>query len=169
MTARHLAAALGLGVLVSALLVGMRSHRPTPTSREWRLAEEMVAADGLKSFLQGSKAMRIRRDIKPVQGEHDDSAWEVPALAATNLERLFYWRHLILLPEGTRVATSESAPAGVKKIRLLDGPRAGQVWWLFPESAERLGFLPSTASISRTRSGVLVHIRALGWGFRSSS
>jgi len=93
---------------------------------QWRLQQESVAADSKESFVQGA-----------------DVLYHPGALEAAGVTKLFFYGKLLLLPAGTLVKTAGDDGSGATKVEVLQGPQSGKTLWLFRESAEKLGFLPS--------------------------
>lgn len=96
--------------------------------RQWRLAEETIAADSIESYKAGADALRT-----------------LDAFGTMRVSRLFYHGKLMMVPAGTLVA--EAAPRGTEsaspiQVRVLEGPQSGKTVWLYPESAEKMGFRP---------------------------
>ena len=112
------------------------------TGKRWRLEKEMIAADNQQDYATGTKALRT-----------------FDAFGTMEVSQLFYHHQLVMLPAGTLVAEADAAPQAsnaapdgksgsngkhATKIRVLDGPESGHTLWLYPESAEKLGFPPAT-------------------------
>ena len=102
----------------------------------------MIAADNEQDYAAGIEALRT-----------------LDAFGTMQVSQLFYHHKLVMIPAGTLVAEADpaagsppDAPAGRSaqdmkhgtKIRVLDGPDSGQTLWLYPESAEKMGFAPAT-------------------------
>ena len=109
--------------------------------KRWRLAKEMIAADNQQDYVTGIEALRT-----------------LDAFGTMQVSQLFYHHKLVMIPAGTLVAEADpagdSAPVGPMKkpgaeskngtkIRVLDGPESGHTLWLYPESAEKMGFAPA--------------------------
>jgi hypothetical protein len=112
------------------------------TGKRWRLEKEMIAADNQQDYATGTEALRT-----------------LDAFGTMEVSQLFYHHKLVMVPAGTLVAEADSAsetpqtPPGGKsspdakrgtKVRVLDGPESGHTLWLYPESAEKMGFPPAT-------------------------
>jgi hypothetical protein len=112
------------------------------TGKRWRLDKEMIAADNEQDYALGIEALRT-----------------LDAFGTMRVSQLFYHHQLVMIPAGTLVAETDSAagPPPVapdekaaadskhgKKVRVLDGPETGHTLWLYPESAEKMGFTPAT-------------------------
>jgi hypothetical protein len=107
-----------------------------------RLDKEMIAADNEQDYAAGIEALRT-----------------LDAFGTMQVSQLFYHHKLVMLPAGTMVAETASDPGeppaapGEKvsadakhgtKVRVLNGPESGHTLWLYPESAEKMGFAPAT-------------------------
>ncbi len=110
----------------------MDAAAPTADSkvvgRQWRLAEETVAADSIESYKAGADALRT-----------------LDAFGTVQVSRLFYRGKLMMVPAGTLVASAGSpgaAPSSAIEVRVLEGPQSGKTLWLYPESAKKMGFRP---------------------------
>lgn len=105
------------------------SNLPPVTGKQWRLEKEWVAADNKEDYAAGAAALR-----------------EFDAFGAMEVSKLFYHHDLVMLPAGTLVGETGPAENGARKVRVLDGPQSGQTLWLYPESAEKMGFPAATPS-----------------------
>jgi hypothetical protein len=96
--------------------------------KQWRLAKDTVAADSIESYKQGADALRT-----------------LDAFGAMEVNQLFYYRKLVMVPAGTLVAEAgprATAPSSPIQVRVLEGPQSGKILLLYPESAARMGFGP---------------------------
>lgn len=100
---------------------------PPITGKQWRLEKEMIAADNKKDYAEGAVAL----------GQLD-------AFGTMEVSKLFYHHNLVMVPAGTMVGETGPRENGAIRIRVLDGPQAGQSLWLYPKTAEKLGFPPAT-------------------------
>ena len=92
-------------------------------ARQCHLEKETVAADSKEDYLAGALALR-----------------SLDAFGTMETSKLFYHHQLMMLPAGTLLADVGSDEKRATKVRVLDGPQAGQTLWLYPESAEKMGF-----------------------------
>ncbi len=98
------------------------------TGKRWRLAEETIGADSAESYKAGAVALRTLDPFGTMQ-----------------VNQLFYHGKLVMVPAGTLVAAAgppPATPASAILVRILQGPQSGKTLWLYPESAERMGFAP---------------------------
>src|SRR5512146_2098694 len=102
---------------------------PPITGKQWRLEKEMIAADNKEDYAAGAAAL----------GELD-------AFGTMEVSKLFYHHNLVMVPAGTMVGETGPGENGATKVRVLDGPKAGQTLWLYPKTAEKLGFPAATPS-----------------------
>ncbi len=120
---------------------------PPGTGRQWRIQKETIAADSKEDYVAGAQALRT-----------------FDAFGTMEVSQLFYHHHLVMVPAGTLVAEADSAPRPqtpasasadadpkaladrATKVRVLDGPESGHTLWLYPESAEQMGFPAATPS-----------------------
>lgn len=96
--------------------------------KRWRLAQETIAADSIESYKAGADALRT-----------------LDAFGSVEVNRLFYHGKLMMVPAGTLVAAAgapPATPASAIEVRVLEGAKWGKTLWLYPESAERMGFRP---------------------------
>jgi hypothetical protein len=105
------------------------ANAPPITGKQWRLEKEWVAADTKEDYAAGAAALR-----------------QLDAFGTMEVSRLFYHHGLVMVPAGTLVGETGPSENGAKKVRVLDGPQAGQNLWLYPESAEKMGFPAATPS-----------------------
>lgn len=120
---------------------------PPGTGRQWRIPKETIAADSKEDYAAGAQALRT-----------------FDAFGTMEVSQLFYHHKLVMVPAGTLVAEADVAPAPqtpastaadadakalanrATKVRVLDGPESGHTLWLYPESAEQMGFPAATPS-----------------------
>jgi len=120
---------------------------PPGAGRQWRVEKETIAADSKEDYAAGAEALRT-----------------FDAFGTMEVSQLFYHHKLTMVPAGTLVAEADSAAqpqpvaspsagAGPKalvnratKVYVLDGPESGHTLWLYPESAEQMGFPAATPS-----------------------
>jgi len=105
------------------------SNLPPITGKQWRLEKEWVAADNKEDYVAGAAALR-----------------QFDAFGAMEVSKLFYHHNLVMVPAGTLVGETGPAENGARKVLVLDGPQSGQTLWLYPESAEKMGFPAATPS-----------------------
>ena len=113
----------------SATVKPQPANLPPITGKQWRLAKEWVAADNKEDYVAGSAALR-----------------QFDAFGAMEVSRLFYHHNLVMVPAGTLVGETGPDENGAHQVRALDGPLSGQTLWLYPESAEKMGFPAATPS-----------------------
>ena len=111
----------------SATAKSAPADAPPITGKQWRLEKESIAADNKEDYVAGTAALR-----------------ELDAFGTMEVSKLFYHHKLIMMPAGTLVAEAGPSEKGTTRIRVLDGPQAGQTLWLYPESAEKMGFPAAT-------------------------
>jgi hypothetical protein len=99
------------------------ANLPPITGKQWRLEKEWIAADSKEDYAAGSAALR-----------------EFDAFGAMEVSKLFYHHNLVMVPAGTLVGETGPSENGWHQVRALDGPLSGQALWLYPESAEKMGF-----------------------------
>ncbi len=123
-----------MSVCVALLIVSCKSSGPAQgpdappvTGKQWRLAKEAVAADSKESYAEGAAALRT-----------------LDAFGTMEVSKLFYHGNLLMVPAGTLVAAAGPSEKGMTEVRVLDGPQSGKTLWLYPESAEKLGFTAPT-------------------------
>jgi hypothetical protein len=115
--------AIGLCVLFLGLRQAVAQGDST------KLPRETLAADSEGIFNQGSALL------------HTGSSQTEMQEATEKLEKLGAGGHLVVLDAGTQVQIM-----GGTKVRVTDGPHAGQVWWLFTdEDVRKPGELPPGA------------------------
>ncbi|HVB79694.1 MAG TPA: hypothetical protein VNE82_07050 [Candidatus Binataceae bacterium] len=100
---------------------------PPITGKQWRLAKETIAADSQQDYAAGALALR-----------------SLDAFGTMEVSKLFYHHQLQMVPARTLVAGAAPDEKGATKVRVLDGPESGQTLWLYPESAEKMGFPAAT-------------------------
>jgi hypothetical protein len=103
------------------------SNAAPVTVKQWRLANEAVAADSREDYVAGIDALRT-----------------LDAFGTMEVSRLFYHGNLMMVPAGTLVAEAGPSEKGATKVRVLDGPQSGKTLWLYPESAAKMGFIAPT-------------------------
>jgi len=77
------------------------------TGKQWRLANEAVAADSKEDYAAGVDALRT-----------------LDAFGTMEVSRLFYHHNLMMVPAGTLVAEAGPSEKGATKVRVLDGPQS---------------------------------------------
>lgn len=102
-------------------------NAPPITGKQWRLEQETIAADNKEDYATGAAALR-----------------ELDAFGTMEVSKLFYHHNLVMVPAGTMVGETGPNENGATRIRVLDGPQSGQTLWLYPESAEKMGFPAAT-------------------------
>jgi len=100
---------------------------PPITGKQWRLEKETIAADSKEDYAAGAAALR-----------------ELDAFGTMEVSKLFYHHNLVMVPAGTMVGETGPSENGATRVRVLDGPQSGQNLWLYPESAEKMGFPSAT-------------------------
>jgi hypothetical protein len=106
---------------------GPPADAPPITSKQWRLAKETIAADNKEDYAAGIAALR-----------------SLDAFGTMEVSKLFYHHNLMMVPAGTLLADAGPNETGAIKARVLDGPLSGKTLWLYPESAEKMGFPAAT-------------------------
>lgn len=118
--------ALALAIL---LLAGVGAARAGDAQDSMKLPRETLAADSQENFDQGSRFL------------HTGSSQTEMQEATEGLEKMGAGGHLVVLDAGTQVRIM-----GGTKVRVIAGPHAGQVWWLFTdEDVRKPGELPPGA------------------------
>ena len=112
-----------------ALGPAQSSYAPPTTGKQWRLAKEAIGASSKESYNAGATALRT-----------------LDAFGTMEVSKLFYHGNLLMVPAGTLVAEAGPAKNGMRKVHILDGPQSGRTLWLYPESAEKMGFMAPMAS-----------------------
>lgn len=113
----------------SARLEAPRAAADVAMGRRWHLAEETIGADSAESYKAGAVALRTLDPFGTMQ-----------------VNELFYHGKLVMVPAGTLVVAAGPPPATAAsaiQVRVLEGPQSGKTLWLYPESAERMGFAPT--------------------------
>lgn len=93
------------------------------TGKQWRLSKDTIAADSRQDYAVGAEALRT-----------------LDAFGTMEVSKLFYHGVLLMLSKGTLVAQEGPGGKDATEVRVLDGPQSGKTLWLYPESAEKLGF-----------------------------
>lgn len=112
---------------VSATGKSLPADAPPVTGKQWRLEKETIAADNKEDYAAGIAALR-----------------SLDAFGTMEVSKLFYHHNLMMVPAGTLLAEAGPNENGATKVRVLDGPEAGKTVWLYPESAEKMGFPAAT-------------------------
>lgn len=113
------------------------AEAPPGTGKQWRIQKETIAADSKEDYAAGAQALRT-----------------FDAFGTMEVSQLFYHHKLVMVPAGTLVAEADPKPQAqaatdadpkaianrATKVRVLDGPESGHTLWLYPESAEQMGF-----------------------------
>ncbi|MGZ6228263.1 MAG: hypothetical protein ACXWNE_09045 [Candidatus Binataceae bacterium] len=107
----------------------MPADAPPITGKQWRLEKETIAADNMADYTAGLAALR-----------------QLDAFGTMEVSKLFYHHSLVMVPAGTLIGETGPPENGAIRIRVLDGPQSGQSLWLYPESAEKMGFPSATPS-----------------------
>ncbi len=126
MTVRACLGALAISITVVCPAFAQAATQAPVHPDQWRLQKESVGADSKESFVQGA-----------------DVLYHPGALEAAGVTKLFFYGKLLLLPAGTMVKKTGDDGSGATRVEVLEGPQSGKTVWLFSESAEKLGFLPS--------------------------
>jgi hypothetical protein len=108
---------------------GTPADAPPITGKQWRLEKETIAADNMADYTAGLAALR-----------------QLDAFGTMEVSKLFYHHNLVMVPAGTLIGETGPPENGAIRIRVLDGPQSGQSLWLYPESAEKMGFPSATPS-----------------------
>ncbi len=108
---------------ISATVKTSPADAPPNASKQWRLAQETVAADNQKDYVEGIDALRT-----------------LDAFGTMEVSQLFYHHKLTMVPAGTLLAEAGPGEKGATRVRVMDGPQAGKILWLYPESADKMGF-----------------------------
>jgi hypothetical protein len=103
---------LGIAVLY-CVVVGFASPGKGTRHVEWRIAKDTIIVDS-------PARLSANQVVDSSEGPSSGIAFgeHVDALAKAG--------HLAILPAGTKVRARSRADS---RIEILDGPRAGQVWW----------------------------------------
>ena len=127
-----------LSVCIALLMISCKSSgsatgkslpagAPPITGKQWRLEKEMIAADSKEDYAAGAAALR-----------------QLDAFGTMEVSKLFYHHNLVMVPAGTLVGETGKGENGATQVRVLDGPQSGKTLWLYPESAEKMGFPAAT-------------------------
>jgi hypothetical protein len=111
----------------SATVKTARADAPPITGKQWRLEKEMVAADNKEDYATGAAALST-----------------FDAFGTMEVSQLFYHHKLEMVPAGTMVGETGPSEQGATRVRVLDGPLAGKNLWLYPKTAEKMGFPAAT-------------------------
>jgi hypothetical protein len=120
-------ALLMMSCKVTATGKSLPADTPPVTGKQWRLEKETVAADNKEDYAAGIAALR-----------------SLDAFGTMEVSKLFYHHNLMMVPAGTLLAEAGPNETGAIKARALDGPLSGKTLWLYPESAEKMGFPAAT-------------------------
>lgn len=94
-----------------------------------KLPNEVLAADSQANYEQGTQLL------------HSGGSQNDMQAATEGLEKLGAAGHLTVLEAGTQVK-----PINPVEVRVMGGPHAGQVWWIFKgEDVRKPGELPPGA------------------------
>jgi hypothetical protein len=97
------------------------------TGKQWRLEKEMIGADNQEDYKAGAAALST-----------------FDAFGTMEVSQLFYHHKLEMVPAGTMVGETGPSEQGASRVRVLDGPLAGQNLWIYPKTAEKMGFPAAT-------------------------
>jgi hypothetical protein len=114
---------------VSATGKSLPADAPSVTGKQWRLEKETIAADNKEDYVEGITALR-----------------SLDAFGTMEVSKLFFHHNLMMVPAGTLLADAGPNDKGAIKVRVLDGPQSGRTLWLYPESAEKMGFPAATST-----------------------
>jgi hypothetical protein len=89
----------------------------------------MIAADNKEDYAAGAVALS-----------------QLDAFGTMEVSKLFYHHNLVMVRAGTLVGETGPRENGAIRVRVLDGPQSGQNLWLYPKTAEKLGFPAATPS-----------------------
>ena len=114
---------------VSAVGKSLPADAAPASGKQWRLAKETIAADDKADYEAGIAALR-----------------SLDAFGTMEVSKLFFHHNLMMVPAGTLLADGgpNENEKGAIKARALDGPLSGKTLWLYPESAEKMGFPAET-------------------------
>jgi hypothetical protein len=112
---------------VTATGKSLPADAPSITGKQWRLDKETIAADNKEDYTAGIAALR-----------------SLDAFGTMEVSKLFYHHNLMMVPAGTLLAEAGPKEEGAIRARALDGPLSGKDLWLYPESAEKMGFPATT-------------------------
>ncbi len=113
----------------SATVKTPSADAPPITGKQWRLEKEMIAADSKEDYAAGAAALST-----------------FDAFGSMEVSQLFYHHKLEMVPAGTMVGETGPSEQGATRVRVLDGPLAGRSLWLYPKTAEKMGFPAATPS-----------------------
>lgn len=113
----------------SATVKSAPADAPPITGKRWRLDKEMIAADNQEDYKAGAAALST-----------------FDAFGTMEVSQLFYHHKLQMVPAGTMVGETGPSEQGASRVRVLDGPLAGQTLWIYPKTAEKMGFPAATPS-----------------------
>ena len=113
----------------SATVKTPSADAPPITGKQWRLEKEMIAADNKEDYAAGAAALST-----------------FDAFGSMEVSQLFYHHKLEMVPAGTMVGETGPSEQGATRVRVLDGPLAGRSLWLYPKTAEKMGFPAATPS-----------------------
>jgi hypothetical protein len=111
----------------SATVKPAPADAPPITGKQWRLEKEMIAADNKEDYAAGATALST-----------------FDAFGSMEVSQLFYHHKLEMVPAGTMVGETGPSEQGATRVRVLDGPLAGRSLWLYPKTAEKMGFPAAT-------------------------
>ena len=111
----------------SATVKTPSADAPPITGKQWRLEKEMIAADNKEDYAAGAAALST-----------------FDAFGSMEVSQLFYHHKLEMVPAGTMVGETGPSEQGATRVRVLDGPLAGRSLWLYPKTAEKMGFPAAT-------------------------
>jgi hypothetical protein len=114
---------------LSATGKSLPADAPSVAGKQWRLEKETIAADNKEDYVAGTTALR-----------------SLDAFGTMEVSKLFFHHNLIMVPAGTLLADAGPNDTGAIKVRVLDGPQSGMTLWLYPESAEKMGFPAATST-----------------------
>jgi hypothetical protein len=112
---------------VTATGKSLPADAPSIAGKQWRLDKETIAADNKEDYTAGIAALR-----------------SLDAFGTMEVSKLFYHHNLMMVPAGTLLAEAGPKEEGAIRARALDGPLSGKDLWLYPESAEKMGFPATT-------------------------
>ena len=121
---------LFLAAITSLVIVG---SGPAMAQDDVKLPRETLAADSQNNFDAGNRLL------------HSGSSQMELQATTEGLEKLGAGGHLTVLDAGTRVKN-----VGGPQFRIIAGPHAGQIWWLFSdEDVRKPGEVPPGAIEAR--------------------
>jgi hypothetical protein len=113
-------AAIAMAAVMIASLALVSAGRAQTGGEQMKLPKETLAADSEADFAKGTELL------------HTGSSQTDMQKATEGLEKLGAGGHLVVLDAGTQVKMM-----GGTRVRIVDGPHAGQVWWLFTDEDVR--------------------------------